>query len=533
MATYPSDATADITAFSVIGTTTYNNTGSTVEFALPSTITTKAAAVVTQDGVTQDTTAYNLSSDGTKITFGVAPNATTLVVKTISLPSRFRVLRSFPSVKAVDYNSSALAVNGNTYTVNGSQEFWSLPFNANVDNTSDFMVYVGGVFQQPGAYTYPSVTLGNDGIDIGDNSAVKLLTNFADNLTDSSDNPHTLTLNAGSPSYSSSNLVLAGATQLTIPASSDFDVGEETSFTFETIITPDAGTQMSANQTLLARQQNNDNYFFLRTIGANATIGFIVNHGGSIVEAYGGNCNGGSSYNVAVSYDKATANLRLYVADTLVQSVNYNPPVSVFNTRLLIGANNSVTGGSQASQERYKGKIEYIRVSKVAKFRAATTPVPATTATIIGGAPLGAADVNDTLSIRVFEQATSEQGRFTSMADRKPDSGFNFSKKFDVAKFKSTAGYEKRRLKSRRPLRSYTLQYTNVSGVERTAIENFYNARSGEFESFSFDLSHLNESGTITTRFDGDLDITQVLSSGTQLIDNFFTVSFKLQETYD
>ena len=533
MATYPSDATADITAFSVIGTTTYNNTGTTVEFALPSTITTKAEAVVTQDGVTQDTTAYNLSSDGTKITFGVAPNATTLVVKTISLPNRFRILRTFPSVKAVDYSSSALAVNGNTYTVNGSQEFWSLPFNSNVESTSEFMVYLGGIFQQPTAYTYPSATLGNNGIDIGDNTAVKLVTNFAGNLTDSSDSDHTLSLNAGSPSFSSSNLVLAGSTQLTIPASGDFDVGEETSFTFETIITPDAGTQMSANQTLLARQQANDQYFFLRTVGTNATIGFIVNHSGYIVEAYGGNCNGGSSYNVAVSYDKTTANLRLYVADTLVQSVNYNPPNEPFNTRLLIAANNSVDGGSQASQERYKGKIEYIRMSKVAKFRNATTPVPSTTATVIGGAPIGAADVNDTLSIRIFEQATSEQGRFTSMADRKPDSGFSFSKKFDVAKFKSTAGYEKRRLKSRRPLRAYTLQYTNVSGVERTAIENFYNARSGDFESFSFDLSHLNESGTITTRFDGDLGITQVLSSGTQLIDNFFTISFKLQETYD
>ena len=533
MATYPSDATADITAFSVIGTTTYNNTGTTVEFALPSTITTKAEAVVTQDGVTQATTAYNLSSNGSKITFGVAPNASTLVVKTISLPNRFRILRTFPSVKAVDYSSSALAVNGNTYTVNGSQEFWSLPFNSNVESTSEFMVYLGGIFQQPTAYTYPSATLGNNGIDIGDNTAVKLVTNFAGNLTDSSDSDHTLTLNAGSPSFSSSNLVLAGSTQLTIPASGDFDVGEETSFTFETIITPDAGTQMSANQTLLARQQANDKYFFLRTVGTNATIGFIVNHSGYIVEAYGGNCNGGSSYNVAVSYDKTTANLRLYVADTLVKSVNYNPPNEPFNSRLLIAANNSVDGGSQASQERYKGKIEYIRMSKVAKFRNATTPVPSTTATVIGGAPIGAADVNDTLSIRIFEQATSEQGRFTSMADRKPDSGFSFSKKFEVAKFKSTAGYEKRRLKSRRPLRAYTLQYTNVSGVERTAIENFYNARSGDFESFSFDLSHLNESGTITTRFDGDLDITQVLSSGTQLIDNFFTVSFKLQETYD
>ena len=68
---------------------------------------------------------------------------------------------------------------------------------------------------------------------------------------------------------------------------------------------------------------------------------------------------------------------------------------------------------------------------------------------------------------------------------------------------------------------------------EKVAIENFYNARSGEFESFTFDLSHINESGTINARFDGPLQITQVLSHGTALTDNFFTVNFKLQETYD
>ena len=132
-----------------------------------------------------------------------------------------------------------------------------------------------------------------------------------------------------------------------------------------------------------------------------------------------------------------------------------------------------------------------------------------------------------------FDSAVTVPDRFNSMADRKPDTGFSTTKKFQVATFKSQAGYEKRRLQSRRPLRAYDLTYTNITGVERTAIENFYNARSGDFESFSFDLSHLNESGTITTRFEGDLQINQVLSAGTLLTENFFTVSFKLQETYD
>ena len=69
--------------------------------------------------------------------------------------------------------------------------------------------------------------------------------------------------------------------------------------------------------------------------------------------------------------------------------------------------------------------------------------------------------------------------------------------------------------------------------MEKTAIENFYNARSGEFEAFTFDLTHINESGTITTRFDGPLSVQQVHAAGDQLTENFYTVSFKLQETYD
>jgi hypothetical protein len=119
------------------------------------------------------------------------------------------------------------------------------------------------------------------------------------------------------------------------------------------------------------------------------------------------------------------------------------------------------------------------------------------------------------------------------MTDRKPDKGFSSDRSFDTITFTSQAGYEKRRLKSRRSKRQYSLQYTNVTGIEKTAIENFYNARSGEFEAFSFDLSHINEAGTITTRFAGPLKVQQVLSTGSQLTENFYTVSFNLQETYD
>ena len=534
-ATYPDDAIAPITAFSVVADTTFTNTGALrVAFNLPSSVESKGEVTVFQEGILQSTGSYSLSNAGQTITFIVAPNATELIVKTISLPARYRLNRTFPAVAAEDYSSTPTVTNGNTYTINGVTEGFAFPSTVNVATTSDFMVYVGGVFQSPSSYTYPSVSLAYQGIDIGDNNAVNLLTNFASNLTDSSPRTKSVTINSGSASFNQSNVVLDGSKYISTASSNDFNVGEEKSFTYDTIMTPDAGASMSSNQTLLSRFQDASNYYFLRTVGANSNVGFVVNHGGSLTEIYGGNCNGATSYQVAVSYDKTTANLRLYVANALVKSVSYNPSVTTFSAApLVIGANSAVAGGSVSSQERYKGKIDYIRMADGARYREATHNVLTTTATVIGGAPLGALDIHDSLSIRIFDSAVTVPDRFNSMADRKPDTGFSTTKKFQVATFKSQAGYEKRRLQSRRPLRAYDLTYTNITGVERTAIENFYNARSGDFESFSFDLSHLNESGTITTRFEGDLQINQVLSAGTLLTENFFTVSFKLQETYD
>ena len=72
-----------------------------------------------------------------------------------------------------------------------------------------------------------------------------------------------------------------------------------------------------------------------------------------------------------------------------------------------------------------------------------------------------------------------------------------------------------------------------MHGIGKRAIDEFYTARSGEFESFTFDLGHINESGTATVRFDGPLNVTQVLGASANLRDNFYTVSFKLQETFD
>ena len=160
MATYPDDAQAPITAFSVVGETQFNSTGATrTEFNLPSTVEHKGEVTAFIDGILQQTTAYDLSNSGQTASFLVAPNASNLTVKTISLPSRFKLTRTFPAVRSVDYsNTSATVVDSNSYLVNGNTESFALPSGVNVSTATDFMVYLSGVFQTPDSYTPGIVT---------------------------------------------------------------------------------------------------------------------------------------------------------------------------------------------------------------------------------------------------------------------------------------------------------------------------------------------------------------------------------------
>jgi len=139
---------------------------------------------------------------------------------------------------------------------------------------------------------------------------------------------------------------------------------------------------------------------------------------------------------------------------------------------------------------------------------------------------------NTFLDIRTINNSISFTDRCNSMADKKPDKGYTESRKFDVATFESQAGYEKRRLLSRRAKREYQLTYSVLSGVEKQALENFYNERSGTFEDFIFNLSHINEPGTVNVRFEGDLQFNHIGSRGTNVQDQFYSVSIKLKEVY-
>lgn len=120
-----------------------------------------------------------------------------------------------------------------------------------------------------------------------------------------------------------------------------------------------------------------------------------------------------------------------------------------------------------------------------------------------------------------------------SMTSRKPDTGYSTDRTFSTMLFETESGYEKRRLRSRRPKRTFDLSYSKVNGTVKDAIESFFMNRSGDYAAFTFDLAHVNDSGYVTVRFEGPLRIQHVASISTDAIDNFYTVSFTLKETFD
>ena len=528
MATYPDDATAPVSAFGVVSDVEFSSTGpSRTDFNLGATVDHRGEVAAFVDGILQQTSSYDLSNSGQTVSFLVAPNASNLTLKTVSLPSRFRLTRTFPAVRAVDFsNTTATVINGNSFVINSNTESFALPEGVNATNSADFMVYLSGVFQSPDSYTFPSIVYGSNGIDIGDNAAAKLIVNFNSNLTDESPSSHTLT--ATSESYLlGSSFNFEGTNFIRVPSSSDFDIHTK-DFTHDTEfrLSTDA---IGDDQALYARFQDISNYYILKYTGANSNVGFLINTAGTLTEVYGGNVNALSNYHVAVSYDRNEQNLRLYVNNVKVAHTDYLADQSATGPLEL--------GNANALVSTLDATVNFYRFADSARYRSDSiqpiTPTANYQVTPISAAPLGAVDSADSLSIRVFDSEVTSLDRFNSMADRKPDKGFSSQRTFDTITFQSQAGYEKRRLRSRRSKREYDLRYTNVTGIEKLAIENFYNARSGEFESFTFDLTHLNETGTITTRFNGPLSINHVHSSGSALTENFYTVSFKLQETYD
>jgi hypothetical protein len=117
------------------------------------------------------------------------------------------------------------------------------------------------------------------------------------------------------------------------------------------------------------------------------------------------------------------------------------------------------------------------------------------------------------------------------MTDRRPDRNYAYVNSLKSAIFTSQAGYERRRQISRRSKRTFNFAFSSVRGVYNEALQNFYNSRGGDYESFEFDLSYAGQSGTMIARFNGDLNIVQILATDNPLTD-VYNVTFSLQETF-
>ena len=538
MATYPDDATISQESFSVASSKTFSSTGATTVFALDSAATFVGEIIAIADGITQPTDSYTLATSGEAVTFLAAPSASNLTLKVVNVPDRFKVNRTVDTASVVNYsNTSSTTVNSNAFLINGNTESFAFAEGSNVTSAADLLVYISGVYQDETAYTFPSIVYGNDGIDIGDNTATKLLLNFdgadaATSTTDASPSEHIVSfegdaqLDTAAKQFGDSSLLLDGTNDaVNVAANDDFDFSDD-NYTLECFVRPVAGA-FSANSTILSRTKDVNNFYRLDLL-PNANFSFSYMNAGTNHIVTGGNANGEIFYHVAVSYNHADSNLALYVNNVRHQTKSF----AVSNHAVMVDAPLQIGNANVLAQD-FSGHIDALRMSKSLKYKTAGIQPMISAPTVIGGGALGSLNSADKLAIRSFGMSLVTNDRFNSMADRKPDKGFATNEKFDVASFTSQAGYEKRRLKSRRSKRSYDLTYSNISGIERTAIEQFYRARSGDFESFTFDLSHLNESGTLSTRFDGELNVAQALSTGSTLTENFYTVSFKLQEVFD
>jgi hypothetical protein len=159
---------------------------------------------------------------------------------------------------------------------------------------------------------------------------------------------------------------------------------------------------------------------------------------------------------------------------------------------------------------------------------------PSATLDIYGIDMLEAPLSNEVLEIRVFDSGIQKYVRRNGLNGRKADKGYSYTREADVKTTKFIAGYEKRRLNTRRLRRKWNFTYTNINGLDKEAIDAFYMSRNGTYESFSFDLSHLNESGLATVVFDTPPQITNVLAgSASDFAQNYYNVTMQFREVDD
>ena len=238
--------------------------------------------------------------------------------------------------------------------------------------------------------------------------------------------------------------------------------------------------------------------------------------------------------NLTLKVISVPINLFVWQNDQTVGVVDYsnNVPVTIRSNVYLVDGIRTTFSLPAVSEATYKDAI-LVAISGVTQSQSNFT-FPSYTLGTYGIDMAEAPLVNEVLEIRVLDGGRRRLVRRSGIGERKADRGYSYTREADVKTTKFIAGYEKRRLNTRRLRRKWSFAYTNINGFDKEAIDSFYLSRNGTYESFSFDLSHLNESGLATVVFDASPQITNVIAtSANDLSQNYYNVTMQFREVDD
>ena len=312
----------------------------------------------------------------------------------------------------------------------------------------------------------------------------------------------------------------------------------------------DAVYNVNNFSTVASTQYNNTNTqteFVLPT--AVTAVGQILPYSDGVLQDAStydlGNYSGITYSNIVFSGALWASNLTLKVVSvpssffvwenyltTAVTTYSNTVPVTIRSNVYLVNGIRTIFALPVLSNSTNKDSIIVAR-SGVTQSQSEFT-FPSATLGIYGIDMIEAPKSDEVLEIRVFDSGIQKYVRRAGLGGRKADKGYSYTREADVKTTKFIAGYEKRRLNTRRLRRKWNFTYTNINGLDKEAIDSFYLSRNGTYESFSFDLSHINESGLATVVFDTPPQITNVLAaSASDFTQNYFNVTMQFREVDD
>ena len=145
VAVYPTDALYNVSNFSIIASTQYNNTNTQTEFVLPASATAVGQILPYSDGILQDASTYDLGNYSgvsySNVTFSGPLYASNLTLKVISVPSSFFIWETYLNTAVTTYsNTTPVTIRSNVYVVNGTRTTFALPLISNTTNKDAIIV---------------------------------------------------------------------------------------------------------------------------------------------------------------------------------------------------------------------------------------------------------------------------------------------------------------------------------------------------------------------------------------------------------